>query len=134
MQCGKCGEQVDEAKAFCPGCGNAFVEEEKRTTVSDFDRSNETVQLGSTMYNQLLSDMGLNIPKAADKSVSVPEAVAEKPAAPPAAAPPEAAQPAAKPSSHVKWLIIGAVVVLGLVVLVILAALVILFMLWPRFA
>ena len=60
-QCGKCGETVDEAKAFCPGCGNAFVEEKTRTSVSDFDLSDNTVRLGDTMYNQMLSDMGLSI-------------------------------------------------------------------------
>ena len=65
--CGKCGEQVDEAKAFCPGCGNAFVEEEKRTTVTEFEGSEKTVQLGQTMYNQLLSDMGLSIGKPTAK-------------------------------------------------------------------
>ena len=66
-QCGKCGEMVDEAKAFCPGCGHAFVDEKKRTSVTDFDRSNPTVNLGSTMFNQMLSDMGLNISKEPGK-------------------------------------------------------------------
>lgn len=61
--CGKCGEIVDEAKAFCPGCGHSFVDEKKRTTVSDFDQSKKTVQLGETMFNQMLSEMGLSIPK-----------------------------------------------------------------------
>ena len=62
-QCGKCGETVDEAKAFCPACGNSLVEEKKRTSVSDFDLSNKTVRLGNTMYNQMLSDMGLSVSK-----------------------------------------------------------------------
>ena len=62
-QCGKCGEMVDEAKAFCPGCGNAFVEEKTRTSVSDFDMSDSTVRLGDTMYNQMLADMGLSVSK-----------------------------------------------------------------------
>lgn len=60
-QCGKCGEMVDEAKAFCPGCGHSFVDEKQRTTRSDFDLSENTIQLGETMYNQMLSEMGLNI-------------------------------------------------------------------------
>jgi len=79
-QCTKCGEMVDEAKAFCPGCGHAFVDEKKRTSVSDFDQSQSTVQLGNTMYNQMLSDMGLNIskkPKTGEISVG-----GLKPAAP----------------------------------------------------
>lgn len=67
-QCGTCSEMVDEAKAFCPGCGNAFVEEEKREQASQFDRLDNTVQLGHTMYNQMLSDMGLNISDTAPPS------------------------------------------------------------------
>jgi hypothetical protein len=63
-QCDKCGDMVDEAKAFCPGCGNAFVEEKKRQHASEFEQLDSTVQLGNTMYNQMLSDMGLNISKA----------------------------------------------------------------------
>jgi hypothetical protein len=62
-KCRKCGETVEEAKAFCPGCGEAFVEEKKRSSVSDFDLSEHTVRLGDTMYNQMLSDMGLSISK-----------------------------------------------------------------------
>src|SRR5262245_6651728 len=66
-QCGKCGDMVDEAKAFCPGCGHAFVDEKKRTSVSDYDRSNPTVAMGETMFNKLLSDMDLNISKEPNK-------------------------------------------------------------------
>ena len=62
-KCSKCGEMVDEAKAFCPGCGNAVVEEKKRASVSEFDLSDHTVRLGDSMYNQMLSDMGLSISK-----------------------------------------------------------------------
>ena len=36
-QCTKCSEMVDEAKAFCPACGNAFVEEEERQEKSKFE-------------------------------------------------------------------------------------------------
>jgi hypothetical protein len=61
-QCGKCGELVDEAKAFCPGCGNAFVEEEGREATR-FDEMGSTAQIGQTMYNQMLSDMGLSVDK-----------------------------------------------------------------------
>jgi len=85
-QCGKCGEMVDEAKAFCPGCGNSFVEEKERTSVSDFDLSDNTVRLGDTMYNQMLSDMGLSIskqPKRDDKQRT--EAIAPAVPTPPAA-------------------------------------------------
>ena len=73
-QCEKCSEMVDEAKAFCPGCGHAFVAEEKRKEASKFDRSDSTVQFGQTMYNEMLSDMGLNIsnvPNRGEKRVDV---------------------------------------------------------------
>ena len=124
-QCAKCGEEVDAAKAFCPGCGNAFVEEEKRTTPSEFDRSNKTVQLGSSMYNQLLSDMGLSISQAPDKESSARQTLQPEPVAPL----PQAEQPVAKPA-YLRWLIIAAAAVLGLAFLVILAAVVILFLAW----
>lgn len=65
-ECDKCGDLVDEAKAFCPGCGNAFVEEQKREERSGFEQADNTVQIGQSMYNQMLSDMGLNISKRRD--------------------------------------------------------------------
>ncbi len=127
--CGKCGEQVDEAKAFCPGCGHSFVEEEKRTTVSEFDGSDETMHLGQTMYNQLLADMGLSKSYEASNAEAVvteirPEAVVEirKP------------EVSARKPAYVKWLILGGIVVFGLVLVVILAAIVILYVLAPRFS
>ena len=108
-QCDKCGEMVDEAKAFCPGCGDPFVVEEKRAEQSNYDRMDSTMQLGQTMYNQMLSDMGLNIgkpPSAPEKRIEVIAPVAPAaPAAPataasvkpaPSAAPPATAAPAAE--------------------------------------
>src|SRR4029434_6649638 len=67
-------EMVDEAKAFCPGCGHSVLDEKRRTTVSDFERSDHTVSLCETMYNQMLTDMGLNIskvPKRDEKNTQV---------------------------------------------------------------
>ena len=85
-QCGKCGEMVDAAKAFCPGCGNSFVEEKERTSVSDFDLSDKTVRLGDTMYNQMLSDMGLSISKQPERDENKRvEAIAPAAPTPPAA-------------------------------------------------
>jgi hypothetical protein len=128
-QCGKCGEVVDDAKAFCPGCGNAFVEEEKRTTVSDFDMSNKTVQLGSTMYNQLLSDMGLSISKGPKKEEGVAaQLVAPEQAAP---TPVQAAGASSTRSKRLIWLIIAAI---GLLFILVVGLLVVLFLLWQRFA
>ena len=84
-QCGKCGEMVDEAKAFCPGCGHSFVDEKQRTTVSDFDQSKNTVQLGETMFNQMLSDMGLNVSKPPNREEKAENVV--KPIVPASTAP-----------------------------------------------
>ena len=73
-QCDKCSEMVDEAKAYCPACGNPFVKEEKRQQASEFEQADSTVQFGQTMYNEMLSDMGLNIskpPGPADKRIEV---------------------------------------------------------------
>ena len=87
-QCSKCGEMVDDAKAFCPGCGNAFVEEKKRTSVSEFEQLDHTVRLGDTMYNQMLSDMGLNVSKQPNRAgkntdaVVTPEPEVSSPVAP----------------------------------------------------
>ncbi|MEO8647772.1 MAG: hypothetical protein ABI539_01260 [Acidobacteriota bacterium] len=61
IQCAKCGEKVDQAKAFCSECGSSLVAEDERKAVSEFDASAGTVQYGKTVYNQLLSDMGLDI-------------------------------------------------------------------------
>lgn len=130
-QCDKCNEMVDEAKAFCPGCGNAFVEEEKRQDKSEFDRMDSTVQLGKTMYGQMLSDMGLNISKApnpAEKRIEVLAPVAA------AAKSPELKPDLAKPTSNAKWLILaGVALILALGLLVILAAAVVIYYL-PRFS
>lgn len=127
-QCDKCSEMVDEAKAFCPGCGNAFVEEEKRQQASEFDRMDNTVQLGQTMYNQMLSDMGLNIsqkPQAVEKRVEV---IAPLPVA---AKPPVAVQEKPKASSNRRWFILGgAVLLVGFLLL--LAAITLIVLFWPR--
>lgn len=111
---------VDEAKAFCPACGNAFVEEQERSASSDFEEMDSTVQLGQTMYNQMLTDMGLNISKAPDPGerkieVLAPEPVAAAPAAQPTA--PKAAKPAS--SSKIMWIIIGAAVAIILLAIVV---------------
>ena len=121
--CDKCGETVDEAKAFCPGCGNAFVDEEKRQDVSEFDRLDSTVQLGKTMYGQMLSDMGLNISKAPDADEKRVEVIAPLPtnAAPAANVTPPPEQQAAPPAkkSYLVWIIVGAFLLLFLLILLI---------------
>jgi hypothetical protein len=129
-QCDKCGEMVDEAKAFCPGCGNSFVEEEKRQNVSEFDQLDSTVQLGKTMYGKMLSDMGLNISKAPDAPTPEKRVEVITPVAPAAnVAPPQtqAAPPAKK--RYLIWIIIGAAaLILLLALLVVVIAVVILYL------
>ena len=127
-QCDKCSEMVDEAKAFCPGCGNAFVEEEKRQQASEFDRMDSTVQLGQTMYNQMLSDMGLNIsqkPQSVEKRVEVIVPL------PVAAKPPAAVKEKPKASIDRRWIILGAAV-LVVIFLLLLAAITLIVLFWPR--
>jgi hypothetical protein len=113
-ECDKCGQMVDEAKAFCPSCDNVFVVEEERREASNFERLDKTVQLGNTMYDMMLSDMGLNISKPAPKPEKRIEVIAPIQTAP--AAKKEAAAPPAKPakSSVTLWIVLG---VLGLLIL-----------------
>lgn len=84
-ECDRCNEMVDEAKAFCPGCGNAFVAEEARREESKFEKMDNTVQFGQTMYNQILEDMGLNIsnaPNQVEKRVETIPPIHAEPASP----------------------------------------------------
>lgn len=124
---------VDAAKAFCPGCGNSLVEEKKRTTVSEFDMSNETVQLGETMYNQMLSDMGLNISKSPNREEKRVETIAPAAAPAPGPAATKPVKPVAVPEkaggSRKIWIVLAAVVgaLVLLVILIIVAAAAILY-------
>jgi rRNA maturation protein Nop10 len=129
-QCEKCGEMTDEAKAFCPACGEAFVEETKRAAPSVFESMDGTMQLGNTMYNQMLSDMGLNISAKPGRSDDVTEPVIHiPPAAIPSPAPAvQPAVPAPKESSN-KWLIAVLVALIALLFLLI-VVLVIAFVVW----
>ena len=118
---------VDEAKAFCPACGNALVEEERRERVSSFDTMDNTVQLGQTMYNQMLSDMGLNISRTPDASEKRVEVLKPEPVAPISPAKPSTAQAS---SGNLKWILIGGAIVVIAMLVVLFAASVILY--WPR--
>lgn len=128
-QCDKCSEVVDEAKAFCPACGNAFVEEERRSVSTNFEEMDMTVQLGQTMYNQMLSDMGLNVSKAPDMQEKVVEVAAIAPVAPVQPVAPSArVQPVAPaPATSSKWIwiivgVIAAFILLGVIVVIVAAA------------
>jgi hypothetical protein len=111
-KCEHCDEMVDEAKAFCPGCGSSFVTEEQRQEKSSFERLDKTVQLGNTMYDLMLSDMGLDT-KAAPKPEKRIEIIA--PIATTPAAKTKADKPAAAPSarsSMTLWIILGVLALL----------------------
>ncbi len=126
--CDNCGERVDEAKAFCPACGNAFVEEERRAEASAFEQMDNTVQMGKTMYGQMLSDMGLNISKTPE---AIKEEIRTEMIAPIATNTPSIQPPAASPAkkSYLIWIVIGAAAaILLLALLVVVIAAVILYL------
>ena len=138
---------VDEAKAFCPSCGHAFVEEQKREEPSVFESMDGTMQLGNTMYNQMLSDMGLNISAAPNKPAATVQPVAQRaiqPAVQPAVQQiiqpavqqviPPAAEPARPSASNTtKWLIMGGVAVLLLFILLVVVVLAA-FVIWRQYS
>ena len=145
-QCDKCSEMVDEAKAFCPECGHVLIEEKQREEESAYESMDGTMQFGQTMYNQMLSEMGLNISAAPDKKVDEPQPVAThiiQPAVQPPLQPVrQVLQPietGAAPfaveqntaHSNNKWVIIGVGALLLLILLV--AAILAGLALWSRF-
>jgi len=128
--CKNCGETADSAKAFCPACGDALVAEDVRESASEFDASARTVQFGSTIYNQLLSEMGLNISESPNKPALHPE-----PLAPAAPVPERKDTPVqATRSTRRRWLLIGilAFVFLTVVGAVLLAAGIFLYLRWDQ--
>ena len=127
-QCEKCGEMVEAAKAFCPGCGSPMVAEAERTRVSEFDASAGTVQYGKTVFGNLLSDMGLNISDVRNSPAK------------PADAPPEPVQKAAETeqttkagtSRSTKWVIAGIIILLLVMAVVFAAAALFVFFRWEQ--
>jgi hypothetical protein len=116
---------VDEAKAFCPGCGQALVDEKIRETRSNFDTADHTMQLGQTMYNQMLSDMGLNISKAPDPVEKRIEVIAPVPTAPKPTV-------ATKTAGSKTWIIVGVLLVVFLLALAVIIAAAA-FIYWSKF-
>ena len=132
-QCAECSETVDEAKAFCPSCGHAFVDEQTRSEPSKFEKMDSTMQFGQTMYNQMLSDMGLNLKAPKKPAVQTLKPVVEtlKPvASTPASAAPAApvakqdAQSASQADPNRRRLIIIGLVAALLLLLLVVAVLV----------
>lgn len=140
-QCDKCNEMVDEAKAFCPGCGNAFVEEEKPKATA-FQKLDHTVQFGQTMYNQMLEDMGLNISDAPNlvekrdevvapiKSESTVPQVNTSERAP--AQTPEKIPDKAKYASNVKWYVLGVLAIIVLFPIALASVILLILDIWTR--
>lgn len=110
--CEKCGETVDEAKAFCPECGNSFVNEEKRKDSSEFDKYAGTIEMSKSVFNIMLSKMDLDTSRSPEEEKSKnEEAVKSLPA--------ERKTPhQTKKSGMSKWIIIAAA---GAVILIFLA-------------
>ena len=143
-QCDKCSEMVDEAKAFCPGCGNAFVEEEKRREASKFEKLDPTIQFGQTMYNQMLEDMGLNIsgaPNPIEKRIEVLIPVSTEAAPPaktvtvtvqPAVTLPDQKQEKSKPATNAKWYILIGLGVLFLLPISLASTILFVLEIWSR--
>lgn len=69
--CEKCGESADEAKAFCPACGNPFVAEKERIESSEFDKYAGTVNISKTAYKMMLSELDAE-PTESLRSETVP--------------------------------------------------------------
>lgn len=127
--CPKCNETVDEAKAFCPGCGHSFVDEQQRKEASRYDQADHTMQMGATMYNNMLSDMGLNLKKEPEKRVEVlkPAVPATQVLQPVAPTPPTPAPATAEPEAGTKsrkslWItlaiIAGILIVIGIIAVI----------------
>ena len=144
-QCNKCSEMVDEAKAFCPGCGNAFVEEEKRQEASKFEKLEHTVQFGQTMYNQMLEDMGLNISNAPNpvgrveviapvKTDIVPpvKPVANVPVPPAIETSQKTTENKGKQTSNLKWYILIGAAVIFLLPIALASAILMVLDIWSR--
>ena len=66
-KCEQCGETVDEAKAFCPECGNPFVEEKEREESTEYESYAGTINFSKSMYKMMLSEMELDTSAAPDK-------------------------------------------------------------------
>lgn len=60
IQCSECEATVDEAKAYCPECGAAMDEEEKRAGISEFDSLMKTQNISSTTQFRLMEQFNLS--------------------------------------------------------------------------
>ena len=118
-KCFKCKEMVDEAKAFCPGCGHSFEDEQERKAESEFEATDGTVQFSKSAFNMLLSNMGLNISQSSDKPDQLTEnKVSDLPPLPQ----PEKVKPRKSGSSKKTVIVIASVVTVLLTVALIAVA------------
>lgn len=70
-KCEQCGEEVDQAKAFCPECGNPFVEEQEREESSEYESYAGTINVSKSMYKMMLSEMELDTSKSPEEEEKV---------------------------------------------------------------
>jgi len=134
-KCEKCGENVDDAKAFCPDCGNPFVEEKKREGSSEFDDFAGTLKYSETAYFNLLSEMELDTSKQTKQEIKpIPTPGLEKKTVSTEKAPPEKTPPkkVQKPGKR-KWVILAVFGTLGLIVLILTVAVVLIYLYFSRF-
>lgn len=118
-KCEKCGEQVDEAKAFCPECGNPFVYEEKRVEATEFEKQAGTIAYSKTVFNLMLSKLNLDPSQPPGEEKIQPSPVEEKiqPQLQEASdkfSPQEKTSEKKTNSGIIKWIILAAV---GLIIL-----------------
>lgn len=61
---------VDEAKAFCPYCSHSFEPESERHA-SEFELTRNTDTFTQSFFNEVLSEMDLNISEAPDAQIKL---------------------------------------------------------------
>lgn len=104
-KCEKCGEDVDVAKAFCPECGNPFVQEEKRQEATEFEKQAGTVAFSNSVFNMMLGKMDLDTSRVPEEEKR--QNAVQNPAN--NFQPQKATPDRNKKPGIVKWVIIGAI-------------------------
>lgn len=105
--CEKCGESAEEAKAFCPACGNPFVVEQEREGSSEFDKYAGTVNVTQTAYNMMRAEV-FGTPPQPEVPETVEKPVSNKPTDSPISSP----KLVRKSSNFLVFFIVGVVILL----------------------
>ncbi len=118
--CEECAETADEAKAFCPGCGNPFVKEEKREVSSEFDQYAGTLNMSDSAFKIMLTKMDLDTSRPPDAEIDPARVEAFPKSFPPQNKSPDQN----KNSGMLKWIIfaaIGAVIFIFITAVILIA-------------